>query len=520
MEARRGRDVPKAVAPLASPAMQLAAAALLSAALMWLSFPPVNVGFLVFVAPVPFLWALRRAKTRREATRVGLIYGFAFFGGMLWWIFLLGAVAWVPLVSTLAVYVAGYALLMFVVRLWSPVLWWVVAVGGWAAFEFLRSRWPLGGFPWGAAGFPIGTIPGARGAAQWIGGTGWGVLVIAFAAAVVLLVEEEPDRRPLEVTTALIVVLSALGLLLAPDAAGTTVRVAIVQGSSPCPREHCEGEKQLIYESHLALTRSIAAGSADLVVWAEDSFGGSFNPTFNPEVAAQMGSEAVRLGAYLLAGGSRSAGAANWDNYNVLFAPDGSIVGEYLKRHPVPFGEFVPMRDLLKFIPQLDQVPRDLRRGEGPVVFPLAIGDGSVLLGSVISFEGAFPRYLRSEVLAGAQVLVVATNEGSYGRGPASDQLIGMVRLNAAALGVDVVHAAVTGHSTLIRADGSLGPTKTGLFTGEILQGTVSTQESRRTLYVVTGDWLELAAMAAAGLALVIGWRHPRDFRIRPLARR
>ena len=500
--------------------MQLAAAALISAALMWLSFPPVNLGFLVFVAPVPLLWALRRVRTRREAVWVGLIYGFAFFGGMLWWIFLLGAVAWIPLVSTMAVYAVAYALLMYGVRLWSPLLWWTVAVGGWAAFEFLRSRWPLGGFPWGSAGIPIGTIPGARGAAQWIGPTGWGVLVIAFAAAVVLLAEAEQDRRPLEVVTAFIVVLGAVGLILAPDAAGTALRVAIVQGNSPCPREHCEGEKQLIYEGHLALTKSIAAGSVDLVVWGEDSFGGSFNPTFNPEVAAQMGSEAVRLGAYLLAGGSRSAGPANWDNYNVLFAPDGSIVGEYPKQHPVPFGEYVPMRDLLEFIPQLDQVPRDMNRGKGPVVFTMAVSGRSFQMGSVISFEGAFPRYMRGEVRSGAQVLVVATNEGSYGRGPASDQLIGMVRLNASALGMDVVQAAVTGHSTFIRADGSLEPAETDLFTAEVLYGSVSTQESRRTLYAVTGDWLELAAIAVAGLALVVGWRHPRDFRIRPLARR
>ncbi|OFW54521.1 MAG: apolipoprotein N-acyltransferase, partial [Actinobacteria bacterium RBG_16_70_17] len=315
-------------------------------------------------------------------------------------------------------------------------------------------------------------------------------------------------------------VLGALGLILAPDAGGTALRVAIVQGNSPCPREHCEGEKQLIYEGHLALTKSIAAGSVDLVVWGEDSFGGSFNPTFNPEVAAQMGSEAVRLGAYLLAGGSRSAGPANWDNYNVLFAPDGSIVGEYPKQHPVPFGEYVPMRDLLEFIPQLDQVPRDMNRGKGPVVFTMAVGGQSFQMGSVISFEGAFPRYMRGEVRSGAQVLVVATNEGSYGRGPASDQLIGMVRLNASALGMDVVQAAVTGHSTFIRADGSLEPAETDLFTAEVLYGSVSTQESRRTLYAVTGDWLELAAIAVAGLALVVGWRHPRDFRIRPLARR
>ena len=500
--------------------MQLAAAAFVSAALMWLAFPPVELAFLVFVAPAPLLWALRRATTRREAAWVGLIYGIAFFGGMLWWIYTLGAVAWFPLVGVMALYTLGYALLMYVVRLWSPFLWWAVAVGGWALFEFARSRWPLGGFPWGATGFPIGSIPGARGAAQWIGPTGWGVLVVGFAAALVLLAEEEPDRRPLEGMVALILVLSALGLVLAPGAGGQAVRVAIVQGNSPCPREHCSGEKQLIYDSHLGLTRTIAPGSVDLVVWPEDSFGGSANPTFNPEVAAQMGAEAVRIGAYLLAGGSRSAGPTAWDNYNLLFAPNGAIVGEYLKRHPVPFGEFVPLRNFLRFIPQLSQVPRDLRRGQGPVVFPMAVGDYSFRLGSVISFEGAFPRYLRSEVRAGAQVLVVATNEGSFGRGPASEQLIAMVRLNAAAVGVDVIHAAVTGHSTFVYASGTRAASQTGLFTAEVLYGTVRVQESRRTLYAMTGDWLELAAVAGAAVALVVGWRNPREFRIRPRVRR
>jgi apolipoprotein N-acyltransferase len=500
--------------------MQLAAAALVSAALMWLAFPPVELGFLIFVAPVPLLWALRRATTRREAALVGLLYGVAFFGGMLWWIYTLGAVAWFPLVGVMALYTLGYALLMYVVRLWSASLWWAVAVGGWALFEFARSRFPLGGFPWGATGFPIADIPGARGAAQWIGPTGWGVLVVGFAASLVLLAEEEPDRRPLEAMVAIILILSALGLVLSPDAGGQAVRVAVVQGNSPCPREHCANEKQLIYDSHLALTRTIAPGSVDLVVWPEDSFGGSVNPTFNPEVAAQMAGEAVRIGAYLLAGGSRSAGPTAWDNYNILFAPNGAILGEYLKRHPVPFGEFVPLRNLLRFIPQLSQVPRDLRRGEGPVVFNLALGDYSFRLGSVISFEGAFPRYARSEVRAGAQALVVATNEGSYGRGPASDQLIQMVRANAAALGVDVVHAAVTGHSTLVYADGSRERAETGLFTAEVLYGSIRVQESRRTLYAMTGDWLELAAIAGGAAALVVGWRNPREFRIRPRVRR
>jgi apolipoprotein N-acyltransferase len=251
-----------------------------------------------------------------------------------------------------------------------------------------------------------------------------------------------------------------------------------------------------------------------MVVWAEDSFGGSLNPTFNPEVASQMAGEAVRLESYLLAGGTRSAGPGAFDNLNVLFAPEGSIIGEYLKRHPVPFGEYVPFREVFGFIPELDQVPNDMNRGEGPLVFPITVDGEDARFGSLISFEAAFTRYVRSEAQEGAQLLVVATNEGSYGRGPASDQLIGMVRLTAASVGLDVVHAAVTGRSAFIGADGSIRA-DTELFVADTLPGVVRIQLSRKTLYTVLGDWLQVLAMVAAMVLLAAARAPRRGFRIR-----
>ncbi len=499
--------------------MPLVLATLLSAALMWASFPPLNLGFLVFVAPAPLLWALRRVRSPQEAGWLGFLFGFTFFGAMLWWIFILGAVAWIPLTSVMALYATAYAVMMYAVREWSPLRWWFVAVGGWALWELIRARFPLGGFPWGSVGIPIGTLPGTRSAGQWIGASGWGVLVVGFAAALVLMTEEEKDRRPLEAMSALILVLTIAGAFFTPDAGGPQVRTAIVQGNSPCPRVHCENEKQLIYGNHLALTTLIERDSVDLIVWPEDSFGGSYNPTFNPEVASEMAGEAVRIGSYLLAGGSRSGDPGRWENYNVLFSPEGRIIGEYLKRHGVPFGEYVPLRALFEFIPQLAAVPRDLDPGDGPVVFEITADDGEGVLGSVISFEGAFSRYARSEVMAGAELLVVATNEGSYGQGPASDQLIGMVRMMAVSLGVDVVHAAVTGRSVYINANGAMSE-HTDLFTEGILYGTVQFQKSRRTFYAVAGDWLQFAAIGAGVIAVAGMFSPQRGFKIRPERRR
>ncbi|MBI5158336.1 MAG: apolipoprotein N-acyltransferase [Acidimicrobiia bacterium] len=501
--------------------MRQVGAVLAAAVLMWMSFPPLNLGFLVFVAPAPFLWALRRASTAREAGWLGFLFGFVFFGSMLSWILVLGAVAWFPLTVVMALWATGYALIMFVARAWSVWRWWIMAMGGWAAWEWARSIWPLGGFPWGSAGYPIGTLAWPRGSAQWIGASGWGIVVVGVAAGIVLTLDDEHDRRPLELAAGVVVILTLLGAVFVPDADGPAIRAAVIQGNSPCPRIHCENEKLRIYQSHMALTSTwVGDGAADLIVWGEDSFGGEYNPTYSEDTRNAMASQAVRAGAVLLAGGTRPGSPGTFDNYNVVFGPNGQIIGEYLKRHPVPFGEYVPFRNLFEFVPQLASVPNDMNRGTEPVVFPINVPTGGGLFGSVISFEAAFARTIRSEVQAGAQLIVVATNEGSYGRGSASDQLIGMVRMSAASLGVDVVHAAVTGRSAIIRADGSVAG-HTELFTEDVLQGTVNLQTSRRTVYATAGDWLQVAmVLAAIGVSINSIGGVSRDFRIRARHRR
>jgi apolipoprotein N-acyltransferase len=478
-------------------------AAALSALLMWASFPPLDWGWLTVAAPVPLLWALRRPERLATALFLGFFYGVLFFGGMLYWIFILGAVAWIPLTTWLAVTAAAYAALVWATRLWTPWRWWLVTIGGWALWEFIKARVPFGGFPWGSLGYGLGSVPGPRGAVQWIGASGMTVLAVAVAAGIVLLIEERRLWRYATDAFAVLFVVALAGSIFTPAATGDVLRVAIVQGNSPCPRVHCQNENQRIYQSHLQLTQQIPPGAVDLVVWAENSMGPPFEPVGNEEVRAAIQAEAIRLDAYFLVSGTRRVGDAEFINANLVFDPTGEQLGEYLKRHPVPFGEYVPFRTLLDFIPQLDQVPRDMVRGEDAVVFRVADG----ILGSLISFEGAFAREIRSQVDAGAQLLVVATNESSYGNGPASDQLIGMTRVSAAAVGMDVVHAAITGRSTFIGADGTVGE-KTDLFVPTVIVGDVRFRESGPTFYARFGDWLQALAVLLGAAAMALPGEH------------
>jgi apolipoprotein N-acyltransferase len=105
--------------------------------------------------------------------------------------------------------------------------------------------------------------------------------------------------------------------------------------------------------------------------------------------------------------------------------------------------------------------------------------------------------------------LVVATNNSSYGLGPASDQFIGMTRMHASALGVDVIHAALTGRSTIITNNGTVGQIS-GLFTAEILTSEVRVRASGNTLYTTLGEWTEYLAILWWLTALAIFARDKR----------
>ena len=273
-----------------------------------------------------------------------------------------------------------------------------------------------------------------------------------------------------------------------------------MQGNSPCPGIRCPNERQLIYENHLALTRNLAAG-ADLIVWPESSTGGSADPLRDPAVTEAIGNEAARLDATILVGGDLDAGPGHFQNVNMVFGPDGNLIDVYRKRHPVPFGEYVPIRSLFGRVPAVDRVPRDMIRGDKHALFDL---EGEPF-GSVISYEGSYARYERQAVRSGARFIVLATNEASFGESAASDQFIAISRARAAELGVDVVHAAVTGRSAFVHADGRVEGL-TGLFETATVDGTVLTRPAGPTLYVRGGDWLQVATMLAF-LALVASGR-------------
>jgi len=470
---------------------------LAGALLSVLAFPPFDLGLLILPGVALFLWALREASSRAVGFWVGFGYGVAFFGGVMWWLAELELIALV-LVPAQALYFGAYGWWLTRYNNQTSGVWLSLAVGGWAVMELIRYHFPVGGLEWGAAGYALSDNALARQPAAVIGTSGLTVLVAAIAALLVLLVTRETGKAVAWMALAVGVVLAgSYTWVMSGGVSDVGTPVTIVQGSTPCPFEHCPPNERLrTFEQHLELTRSLEPGTAGLVVWPEGSTGSTnADPVLNEGIREEIATEARRLSSRMVIGGDRILSETEWVNANVYFNAEGEIVDEYWKQHPVPFGEYIPARPLFDWIPALDRVPRDAIRGDGPVLMDE--------VGSVISFEGGFSRYALETRRAGAEVIVVNTNTASYGLTPASDVWIGMTRMRAVELGVPVIHAAVTGKSTVIDPFGETGPV-TGLGTMEVLQDEYG--GARDTPFTAIGNLV----MYLAALVGLLTWARVR----------
>lgn len=463
------------------------------AVLSVLAFPPFGPGLLIVPGIGLLLWALLSVDSRKQGFWIGFLYGVVFFGGFMWWLAELELIA-LAMVPVEALFVAWFGWWITGYRDRSAGHWLLLAVGGWAVMELVRYHFPVGGLEWGAAGYALSDNIATRFPAALVGTSGLTLMVVLTAALVAQMACRATSGGSAFGAVTLVLILGlSFAWFSTQELSDVGHPVAIVQGSTPCPFTHCPPNERLrTYEQHLALTRTLPDGSGGLVVWPESSTGSiNADPVLNTEVGEAIGAEARRLGARLVIGGDRVISDEEFLNVNVYFEVDGNMVGEYRKQHGVPFGEYVPLRPLFDWIPALDRVPRDMVRGDGPVLLDE--------VGSVISFEGGFSRYALGVRRAGAEVIVVNTNTSSYGETPASDVWLGMTRMRAVELGVPIVHSAITGKSTVIDVDGSFDEV-TGLGSSEIL--VASYRPALDTPYLRLGN----IVMYLAALAGILTW--------------
>ena len=469
------------------------AACTLGGAALGLAFPEPDIAPLAWIAIAPLLYATRRTPPRRSFL-YGTVFGLAFFGILLSWVSIVGWVAWAILIVLESLFLGATAWCWARISMFDHL---VVRVAGaataWVAFEYLRTRVPLGGFTWGQLAQSQHDLGWMLRPAGIAGAWAVAAIIVAVNALIVEAVQMRPALRPAAASLVAAGALVAAPVLIpAPSATGSRIRVSIVQGNVPRDFDGPVIDKELhIIASHERLTRSLERGSVDLVVWPESSVGIDIGES---EAASSAVRNAARsVGVPMIVGGNLDAGAQHYKVMAFLVSPRGGIVDRYQKTHLVPFGEYVPGRAFLDWIPMLDQVPRDALAAEEETIFDVAGG----AVAPVISYEGDFGSLVRRRIDRGGRLLVVATNTSTWGESWASAQHVAFSQVRSAENGVWTVHAALSGISAFVAPDGSL-QASTPLWKATTLEHDVAFA-SQPTFYARTGDWLAWGSALTAG---------------------
>ncbi len=471
------------------------AVALLSGLLLDLAFPPHDLWWLAPIS-VGLLTATVRGQSTRRGALLGLLHGLGFFVPLLVWAgTIAGPAAWLALALMEAGFLALLgAALAAVTRLPAWPLW---AACLWVGEEALRSNAPFGGFPWGRLAFSQGDSPLTPLAA--LGGA---PLVTLGVAAIGVALVTRP--RPAALLGPALV---GAALLTPVPTGGPTAAVAVIQGNVPRLGLPRADQQSAVLANHVQATRALAsavrAGTADrpdLVIWPENA--SDLDPYTDPEARAAI-DEAVRdIGVPVLVGAVTDGPGRFVSNRGIVWDPVTGAGESYVKRHPVPFGEYMPARSLFRLITKkVDLVPSDFARGDRPGVLDV----GPVRIGDVICFEVAYDGLVRDVVTGGGRLLVVQTNNATFGRSGETTQQLAMGRLRAVEHGRSVVVAATSGVSAVIRPDGSLQHL-TRLFTRDVTVQQVTLREGR-TLATRLGGWPELLLSLIALGALAVGVR-------------
>ena len=486
-------------------------AAALAGAAAGLAFEPFHVWPLLPLAVGALTLACLGGRPRprlRAGFWLGAVFGTVFMLVLLPWVRVIGTYAWVPLAVAEGLFYGLAGLATVAVRRLPAWPVWVAC--SWVLVELGRSAFPFGGFPWGRLAFAVEDTPVAP-AVAYVGAPGTTFLVAligATSAWAVLGLRRRPAWSVLAVVgaAALACLAAVLPFAHSDGRLLQRVTVAAVQGNVPGQGLEAFAERRAVLDNHVSATMSLArridAGRAarpDLVVWPENS--SDIDPYADASARAAIGESAVAVQAPLLMGavvGDRPD--RGWRNRAIVWSASGKPGAFYDKTHPVPFGEYIPLRHLLASrVPALDQIPSDMIAGPRPGVLRV----GPVRAGVVMCFEVAYDGLVHDLVRGGASMVVVPTNNATYTGTGQVEQQFAISRLRAIETNRYVVVASTNGISGIVDPGGRVvvrAPERRQA----VLERTLALT-TRVTPAVVIGPWLERALALVAVLAVLVG---------------
>lgn len=374
---------------------------------------------------------------------------------------------------------------------------------GWLFGEWLRS-FVLTGFPWNLVGYVWAGWPSTMQAAAWIGAHGLGLATMLACSALALAATPRVSRRlrlgALVLPFGFAVLLGAgvLRVWQAPFESMPGIQLRLVQPSVAQTLKWRDDLRQKHLQAHIALSLQPSALPPTHIIWPETAI-----PYLLDEETALRDalSRLAPSGGALITGAPRRSFDQNRNLvlYNSIFAlgPDGALASQYDKIHLVPFGEYLPFRNLLRPL-GLDAL------AVGSIDFSPGAGAASMAVPglpparALVCYEAIFP----AEIAATgppARWLLNLTNDAWFGHSSGPHQHLAAARFRAIEQGLPLVRAANNGISAIVdpygRVIASLGLDAVG-----VVDGPLPAPLAAATPYARLGDW---PALAFAGLLIL-----------------
>ena len=432
--------------------------------MLWMSFPPLAIGWSAIAAIAIFIFAVQGSPSR-QAFFLGCFFGALFNLLLLHWLPIVGFDAWILLSLVCALWCGfmgvGFALVS------RSRIWPVLIPGIWVAQEWIRGTWPFGGFPWGTVAFSqVDTTAGRTSTVVGMLGTsGWVVLCSCVLVVLARAVHSRQHNSAM-VSASLFIALIALPVLIPITAAGDNVGgvasapIGIVQGGTPSIGMSAFDVRRAVLDNHVRESMKLAIAidhhkslNPRFVLWPENS--SDLDPYRDQAAAAAIGVAVRSLNVPVLVGAvvGNPHDPNTILNAGILWDPVTGPGQQYDKTHPVPFGEYIPFRaQLAPLISRFDRIGRDFAAGRSTGIFNIA----DVTAGNLICFEVAYNSVTERLVNDGARVITVQTNNATYAGTAQPEQQFMIERMRALETGRSVVVAATTGISAFIRPDGTV----------------------------------------------------------------
>ncbi|MFN8577012.1 MAG: apolipoprotein N-acyltransferase [Candidatus Sericytochromatia bacterium] len=505
---------------------------ILSGVLLALSFSIPSLSFLAWFSLIPFFISLYNYKnTGKQGFQLSFIFSLTYYLGLLHWLFRLHPLTWVGFTETQSILIItagwltfsliesiGLSFVGFLVTSLKPkgINRIILPVCVWIIIEWIQSLGATG-FTWGRLALSqfenIHLIQSSNLFGNLFVS---GLIVLVNVVLALSIIDFQKNKFTLKpIITTLIIFLLNLGYgfysVNQVNDDGKEINATIIQGNILSDQKW---DMQAIdmFNLYSSLTKDALKQypKTNLVVWPESAITDAVDINNNrtikyPEILNKMKEITRNNNIYLTTGifTIKFPEPRKYDISNsiITVSPKSEIVGTYSKRHLVPFGEYLPFRNILeKIVPSITKINAlgsDVTQGLDTSLINTSFGK----IGGLVCYDSILPQLTRYSVNDGAELLVLVTNDSWYKDSIGVYEHNGQSVFRAIETSRYMVRAANTGISTIISPNGEI-MSKLDPLTKGFISNTVRARNTI-TLYSKLGDIIAIISLIVLSLIIL-----------------